>query len=58
HCTARVQKALLCVDGVSQVEVSLENKCATVTACENVSAQTLKNAVEAQDYTVVSVEEI
>ncbi|MGN1040731.1 MAG: heavy metal translocating P-type ATPase [Candidatus Fimimonas sp.] len=58
HCTARVQKALLGVDGVNQVEVSLENKCATVTACENVSAQTLKKAVEAQDYTVVSVEEI
>ncbi len=55
HCTARVEKTLRNVSGVSDVEVSLENKTAVVTACESVSAETLRQAVEAQDYTVTSV---
>lgn len=56
HCTSRVEKALKAVDGVQEVSVSLQDKCAVVSG--NVSAQSLKQAVESQDYTVVSVEKL
>lgn len=55
HCTARVEKTLKNIDGVAEVSVSLENKTATVTATESVSAETLRQAVEAQDYQVTAV---
>lgn len=58
HCTARVQKALQSVAGVTEVAVSLEEKCATVKADAAVSAQQLKAAVEQQDYTVTEVKSI
>lgn len=57
HCTARVEKVLKAVGGVSEVTVSLENKTATV-CCENVSGETLRQAVEAQDYQVTAVVEL
>lgn len=56
HCVARVEKALKAVAGVSDVEVSLENKCAVVTANDTVTGQILKQAVEAQDYAVTNIE--
>ena len=43
HCKAAVEKALRAVDGVESVEVSLEDKCATVTGSADVAA--LKQAV-------------
>ena len=57
HCTGRVSKALSGVDGVKNVEVSLEEKNAVVTADESVTADALKAAVEAQDYPVTEVRE-
>lgn len=57
HCTDRVGKALSGVDGVKNVEVSLEEKNAVVTADESVTADALKAAVEAQDYPVTEVRE-
>ena len=57
HCTGRVGKALSGVDGVKNVEVSLEKKNAVVTADESVTADALKAAVEAQDYPVTEVRE-
>lgn len=56
HCTGRVEKALRGVDGVSDVEVSLEKKRATVKCEASVTAEALKAAVEAQDYSVTQVE--
>ena len=56
HCTARVQKALAAVGGVKEVAVSLENKNAVVQTDGTASPEALKNAVEAQDYVVLSVE--
>lgn len=53
HCTSRVEKALRAVEGVKNVIVSLENKTATVTTDERVLPDTLRQAVEAQDYAVV-----
>ncbi len=55
HCVSRVTKALSGVDGVTEVNVSLEENNATVTADSSVSAETLKNAVEQQDYKVTEV---
>lgn len=57
HCTGRVEKALRGVDGVSDVEVSLEKKRATVKCEASVTAEALKAAVEAQDYSVTQFEE-
>ncbi len=58
HCTAHVQKALQSVAGVTEVTVSLEEKCAIVKADAAVSVQQLKAAVEQQDYTVTEVKSI
>ena len=55
HCVAHVTKALQGVDGVTSVEVSLENKTATVVGNANVEA--LKAAVEQAGYTVTGVKE-
>lgn len=56
HCTARVEKALLGVEGVRSATASLADGTATVVA-ENVTAEALKAAVEAQDYGVGDVRE-
>ena len=55
HCVAHVTKALQGVDGVTSVEVSLENKKATVVG--NASVEALKAAVEQAGYTVTGVKE-
>ena len=51
HCQAHVEKALKAVAGVETVEVSLENKCATVTG--NADLAMCKKAVVDAGYTVV-----
>lgn len=53
HCVARVKKALLAVDGVTEVTVDLGAKSATVTADEGVKTDSLKIAVEDAGYTVL-----
>ncbi len=54
HCVAHVKKALENVAGVTAVEVSLEKKNAVVTV-DGVSDETLKNAISAEGYEVVSI---
>ena len=56
HCQARVKKALEAVEGVASAEVSYETGTAEVTLTAPVAGETLKAAVEAQEYTVISVE--
>ena len=51
HCQAHVQKALAAVDGVSAVDVSLENKEAAVTLSKEVGDQVLMDAVTEAGYT-------
>lgn len=51
HCQAHVEKALLAVANVESVEVSLENKCATVTG--NADPELLKKAVIDAGYEVI-----
>ena len=56
HCEARVKKALEAVDGVQEAKVSHETGTAVVTLSKDVANETLKQAVEAQDYPVTSIE--
>ena len=56
HCEARVKKTLEAIPGVAGAEVSHEKGTAVVTLSGDVSDETLKTAVEAQDYKVVSVQ--
>jgi copper chaperone CopZ len=51
-CQAHVQKALEGVAGVTAVEVSLENKQATVTMESEIADGTLENAVTEAGYEV------
>jgi len=54
HCTGRVQKALEGVEGVSKVEMSLEDKTATVTLAADVADSALTEVVTAAGYTTLS----
>jgi len=53
RCVAHVKEALTAVKGVVEVDVSLENKTATVTASASVSADSLKDAIVKAGYEVV-----
>ncbi len=56
HCEARVKKTLEAIDGVTEAVVSHEAGTAVVTLASDVADEVLKDAVEAQDYKVTSVE--
>ena len=56
HCEARVKKALEALAGVESAEVSHEKGTAVVSMSADVSDDTLKEAVEAQDYKVNSIQ--
>ena len=55
HCVKHVNEALSKVDGVSLVEVSLENKNAVVTLSSPVDDSILKSAVENAGYDVTEI---
>ncbi len=56
HCEARVKKTLEAVSGVESAEVSHVEGTAVVTLNAPVADETLKQAVEAQDYSVLSIQ--
>ena len=56
HCEAAVQKALEALPEVDSAEVSHEKGTAIVTLNAPVSDERLKEAVEAEDYTVTGIE--
>ncbi|GAB6065288.1 heavy-metal-associated domain-containing protein [Aquifex pyrophilus] len=53
HCVNTVKRALQNIEGVSEVEVSLEEKKAHVKLEKEVPYETLKSAVEEWGYKVV-----
>ena len=55
HCVKHVKDALSAVDGISSVEVSLENKNAIVTLTKDVSDSALKADVETEGYDVTEI---
>ena len=56
HCEARVKKALEALEAVELAEVGHTAGTAIVTLKSAVSDDVLKNAVEAQDYKVISIQ--
>ncbi|MBO7668907.1 MAG: cation transporter [Firmicutes bacterium] len=56
HCEARVKKALEAVPGVENAAADHTLGTAVVTLSAEVADDTLRAAVEAQDYTVLGVE--
>lgn len=56
HCEARVKKALEALPEVAEAAVNHEKGTAVVTLSANLSNDALKQAVEAQDYAVTSIQ--
>jgi len=55
HCEARVKKSLEALSEVTEAQVSHEAGTAVVTLNSDISDDVLKEAVEAQDYKVISI---
>lgn len=55
HCEAAVKKALETVDGVLSAEVSFKKGTAIVTLATTVADDTLRQVVEAEEYTVTKI---
>ena len=51
HCTAHVQKALEALDGVDVVEMSLEEKSATLTLSKDIDDSVLTQVITDAGYT-------
>jgi len=56
HCEARVKKTLEKIEGVAEAKVSHTEGTAIVILNAEVSNETLKKAIEDQDYTVLGIE--
>lgn len=56
HCQSHVEKALSALTGVTGVNVSLENNCATVECGSELSDSALNDAVYDAGFDVVSIE--
>ena len=56
HCEARVKKTLEAIAGVKSATVSHENGTAIVEMDNDIPSETLKKAVEDQDYKVTGIE--
>ena len=56
HCEARVKKTLEGIEGVAAAEVSHVSGTAVVTLSAPVADDTLRQAVEAQEYKVLGIE--
>lgn len=53
HCKMSVEKVLKNIDGVENVEVSLEKKQAVITMSKEVSNDVIKSAIEEEGFNVV-----
>lgn len=56
HCTSRVAAALMGIDGVENVEMSLENKTAVLTLSKDVSDNIIRETVDDTGFDVVGIE--
>lgn len=55
HCKMTVEKALGTIDGITNVEVSLENKTAIIETSKEISDDTIKNVIEDSGFTVTEI---
>lgn len=56
HCEARVKKTLEAIDGVTSVEMSLENKTATLTLSKDIPNDDLISVITKEGYEVISID--
>ena len=56
HCERAIKGALEKIDGVVSAEASFEKGTAVITSAEPISEESVKNAVESEDYEYVSME--
>lgn len=50
HCVNRITEALSAIDGVEVLEVSLEDKSATVDVEESIADETLMNSIDEEGF--------
>lgn len=58
HCASHVKEALKELDGVKKVEVDLPTNTAAITSKNNLDLNTVKNAIEKLDYSVINIKMI
>ena len=56
HCEARVKKALEAIDGVENAAPNHNTHSAQITLSKDVPEETLKAAIEAQDYKFLGIQ--
>ncbi|HEY8422925.1 MAG TPA: heavy metal-associated domain-containing protein [Thermoclostridium sp.] len=56
NCVKHVHEALIQIDGVKDVRVSLEEKCAEIELAHEVGNDVIKEAVEDAGYDVIKIE--
>ena len=55
HCKMTVEKVLGAIDGITKVEVSLENKTATIQMSKEVDDNIVKNVIKEAGFEVKSI---
>ena len=55
HCKMSVEKALSAIDGITKVEVNLENKSATIEFTKEIEDSKLREVIEEAGFTVKSM---
>lgn len=58
HCVGRVDKALNGIEGVSRVEVKLEENCALVEIDETITNEQLIAVIDDAGYDVLGIDEV
>lgn len=56
HCKMTVEKVLNSIDGISKVDVSLENKCAIVESTKELDRKLIESKIEEAGFTVTGIE--
>ncbi|MBP5427171.1 MAG: heavy-metal-associated domain-containing protein [Clostridiales bacterium] len=56
HCAANVKKALEAIDGITSVDVDIENKKAIVSLSDEIANETIENAIKDEGYTVTKID--
>ena len=57
HCVSSATKALEAIEGVTNVNVELEKKMASIEVGAEISDDTIRNAVKSVGYSVTSIEQ-
>mgnify|MGYP000860158475 CR=1 FL=1 len=58
HCVNHVKEALKEIEGVQSADVDLASKTAIISSENNITDESIKDAIEDAGYDVVSIEEI